>query len=81
MTREGLIDEELVPGRAGEFGGRVSRSESGWAFVIDLPDVERLQIGIEHRSATGHRTAWPRAMFPWQPEPGRIGLDLTKWGE
>lgn len=81
VTREGLIDDELVPGRAGEFGGRVTRSESGWAFVIDLPDVERLQIGIEHRSATGYRTAWPRAMFPWQPEPGRIGLDLTKWGE
>ncbi len=81
VTRAGLIDDELTPGRTGEFAGHVTRTETGWSFMLDLPQAERVQIGIEHRDSAGARVAWPRAMFPWQSEPGRIGLDLTRWEE
>jgi len=29
--------------------------------------------------ARGVRTAWPRALTPWQEEPSRAVLDTTTW--
>lgn len=38
-----------------------------------------LRLGIQRVDAQGRRSAWPRAMMPWQTEPGRASLDTRNW--
>jgi hypothetical protein len=49
--------------------------------AIEADGHMRFGIMRERRLADGsiERTAWPRAMTPWQSEPGRICVDLTSW--
>lgn len=64
-------------------GAQVLASSDRWLVRIPIPTraIERpsiLRLGVEHdRGAV--RSAWPRAMFPWQAEPGRTSIDLSKW--
>ncbi|MGD9690711.1 MAG: hypothetical protein AB7K52_13590 [Phycisphaerales bacterium] len=38
-----------------------------------------LRLSVERVDALGQRSAWPRAMLPWQIEPGRASVDLSGW--
>ncbi len=65
-------------------GVTVRRTDTGWACWIPIPAgaVEAdgtLRIALERTDPRGVRTAWPRAMLPWQREPGRAWADLGAW--
>lgn len=38
-----------------------------------------LHLGLERVDGRGGRWAWPRAMLPWQIEPGRSVIDTSAW--
>jgi hypothetical protein len=62
----------------------VTRGRDRWSFRLDLPAnvIERgdvLRIGLCREDALGRRSAWPRAMAPWQNAPARALLDLSAW--
>lgn len=74
-----------------ELGSEVAR-----ATVVDLPDrwiarvplppgsIEAdglLRLGLARNDARGVRSAWPRAMAPWQVEPARACVDVSAWSE
>lgn len=64
-------------------GARVVPGEGRWAVRLPIPNsaIERpgrLRLAIEH-VRSNIRSTWPRAQFPWQTEPGRASVDLTKW--
>lgn len=76
------------PGTAELAGGPtsavVTRRPDAWTFRIPLPPgaVEKdgvLRLGLVRTDARGQRSAWPRAMLPWQDEPGRAALDTSAW--
>lgn len=58
----------------------------GWSVRLVVPERaiesrgELLRLGIERHDALGRRSAWPRAMLPWQGACGRAGVDLSAWG-
>lgn len=65
---------------------RVLRSSAGdrWSFRITLPPrcVEpdgTLRLAITRIDPAGRRSTWPRAMLPWQEEPGRVRIDTKAW--
>lgn len=54
------------------------------ALHIPLPpgaieDDGLIRIGLVRMDARGVRSAWPRALTPWQDEPSRAVLDTTTW--
>jgi hypothetical protein len=60
---------------------RVSADDRGWSAWVPLPEwaIEPgalVRLGWERRTPEVGRGAWPRAMLPWQPEPGRALLKL-----
>jgi hypothetical protein len=72
----------------GEPTGRVEvvQNEGRWMAWIPLPSsaIEpdgTLRLGIERTDDRGRRWAWPRAMLPWQVEPGRAALNTGAWGQ
>lgn len=46
---------------------------------VDKVDTPIMLIGAMYMDEYGRRLAWPRPMLPWQSEPGRIAMDLSKW--
>lgn len=55
-----------------------------WRVSVPVPASaiergERLRIALVRVDERGVRSAWPRAMMPWQREPGRALLDLGGW--
>ena len=58
----------------------------GWSARLVVPERviesrgEMLRIGIERRDALARRSAWPRAMLPWQGSCARAAIDLSQWG-
>lgn len=74
-----------LPGRGEStlVGARVVPGPDRWAIRLPIPNsaIERpgrLRLAIEHVRGNA-RSTWPRAQFPWQTEPGRASVDLTKW--
>lgn len=62
----------------------VHRRGDRWVCHVLIPpealtDAGTLTLAIERRDAMGRRWTWPRPVFPWQPEPGRIRIDLSRW--
>ena len=62
----------------------VATVPGGVALHIPMPPgaIESdglLRLGIIRMDARGVRTAWPRALTPWQEEPSRAVLDTTTW--
>lgn len=62
----------------------VSRIPGGWCATVTLPAAAiegsgTLRLSIEHVAANGMRSTWPRAMLPWQAEPGRLSIDTAAW--
>jgi len=59
--------------------------EDWWSALVPLPEyaVEPpgvVRVGLERVDARGVRTTWPRPSLPWQRVPGRVALDVTRWG-
>jgi hypothetical protein len=83
VSSSGAVSDE----RAGDValkGATVSRVGGKWFARIPIPerciDADgTFRIGIERKDALGRRSAWPRAMLPWQSEPGRIIVDTRAW--
>jgi hypothetical protein len=55
-----------------------------WLAIVPIPDdaVENetiVRLSLTRISPSGVRSSWPRAMLPWQSEPGRLALDLGAW--
>ncbi len=64
---------------------RVLRGPDRWSFHLRIPSecVEPdgvIRLGVTRHDPHGRRSAWPRAMLPWQAEPGRVALDTGAWG-
>lgn len=81
------IDGEVIDELTGQTieGARVVRERDRWTCALPITSnaIEADQtvlIAIE-RVLGGQRSAWPRAMLPWQIEPGRAAVDLSRWGE
>lgn len=78
---------QLETQRAGLSGGptALAISEPGrWAATLQIPSAylegdATLLVGIERFDAAGERTSAPRAMLPWQQEPGRVAIDTRAW--
>jgi hypothetical protein len=74
-----------------ELGSEVARAvvtdlPDRWIARIPLPpasvdDASLLRIGLTREDGRGQRTAWPRALGPWQTEPSRACVDLARWGD
>jgi len=85
-----LLPLAWQPPEAAELAGGVTevtvvKRADRWSFRLPLPPgaVERgglLRLGLTRLDSQGRRSAWPRAMLPWQEEPGRAALDTTTWG-
>lgn len=57
---------------------------AGWFCDLAMPrswvgEDGTLLLGLEWVDASGLRRAWPRPMFPWQVEPGRLLIDTSAW--
>lgn len=58
----------------------------GWYVRLVVPRgvIEQgrlLRLGLSRSHASGARSAWPRAMLPWQTTLGRAGIDLARWDD
>lgn len=63
----------------------VARHAGGWSFRLPLPGYaiepdSTLRLAVTRTDALGRRSAWPRAMLPWQTEPARAMIDTGAWG-
>lgn len=66
---------------------RVNRGEGRWSAAVRVPEAAfervegkaKLRVGVVRMDSRGVRSAWPRAMLPWQTEPGRVVLDVSGW--
>ncbi len=63
---------------------RVGRTADGWAVRLKLPAgvVGReglIVLGMVRVDGRKERSAWPRAMVPWEGEPGRVAIDPKAW--
>lgn len=83
ITPEGAMLDERSPVRSTPLV--LASSAAGWSVTIPIPPTaisssgEPLRIAIERTDAQGRRSAWPRAMLPWQRTPGRAAIDLSSW--
>jgi len=76
-----LLPAELRPDN---FVVPITRASDRWSFRISLPpgSIEAdstLRMGVIRHDARGSRSAWPRALLPWQREPGRAALKTSAW--
>lgn len=88
--REAIVE----PGGAAALGAgapvqpeaEVSVFPGGWSARLVVPELAMeangglIRLGVERRDALDRRSAWPRAMLPWQGACARAGVDLTGWG-
>jgi len=89
-TREPVVEmgvgNVLAPIEAFTPEAEVNSFPRGWSVRLVIPDrvIEargtQLRLGIERRDALARRSAWPRAMLPWQGECARSAIDLSAWG-
>jgi hypothetical protein len=89
VSSDGFVVDEAASGYESREPARtaIARPPDGrWSCKLAIPArcVEAdgtLRVGVERVEAGGRRSAWPRAMLPWQAEPGRWAVDLTVWGD
>ena len=88
-TREAFVETgEGVLSPVAVFAPEVEISifPSGWSARLVVPERviesrgETLRLGLERRDALARRSAWPRAMLPWQGSCARAAVDLSQWG-
>lgn len=85
VTSSGTLVDELVPSRE-QATIAIARTPTGWSFHVPLPRgaIERdglVRLALTRTDGRGRRSAWPRAMLPWQREPSRIAVDTTTWSD
>ncbi len=64
----------------------VARYEGGWSFRLTIPerfieDGRAFRFGMQRLTDRGVRSAWPRAMLPWQRSVPRAAVDFAKWND
>ena len=92
IESNGVVVDELAldkglggaGGSGGVQGARVVREAGRWIAFVPIPSqcIEAdgtLRIGMERIDRQARRSSWPRPMFPWQTEPGRIAIDTKAW--
>lgn len=80
----GLRDSSPAGSLAAPLDAEVARYEGGWSLRVVIPErfIEgrrTLRLGLERRDDRGQRSAWPRAMLPWQQSAPRAAIDLSAW--
>ncbi len=63
---------------------RTIREQTRWIAIVTVPAgcLERdgtLRLGIDRTDSRGVRSAWPRALLPWQLSPAHAVVDLKAW--
>ena len=84
ITRDGTVRDEVRSESGVALVGSIRVTDDRWAFRVTLPvDAAgpdgTLMLGVERITTGGRRWSWPRAMTPWQVEPGRVRVDLRAW--
>lgn len=84
VTRDGSAGNELSIQSQIELAQDVTVSGDRWTFRVRLPRnaVDSngvLMLGMERLGSKAQRWSWPRAMTPWQVEPGRARFSLEGW--
>jgi hypothetical protein len=79
-----IRDESPNPAPPGAIAARVAIEPKRLSCWIPLPAqaIEPsgvLRLGVERLDERGVRSAWPRAMMPWEAEPGRAAIDTRAW--
>lgn len=76
-----ILPEELQP-RPGHT--EVIRAADRWSFRVPIPPWAfegdgTVRLGVTRTDAVGRRSAWPRAMMPWQEAVGKAAVDTQAW--
>lgn len=84
VSRDGSATNELDSAVAPTLITPVVPSADRWAFRLEIPasaiDADgTLMLGLERFGSGARRWSWPRAMTPWQTEPGRLRINLKDW--
>lgn len=84
ITRDGSATNELAVQGQDVLVEHVRVADDRWSFRVRLPrnavDAEGvLTLGMERLGSRARRWSWPRAMTPWQVEPGRVRFALDRW--
>lgn len=84
VTRDGSASNELSIQSQIVLSQTVRVADDRWTFRVRLPRnaVDSngvLMLGMERLSSKAQRWSWPRAMTPWQVEPGRMRFSLKGW--
>lgn len=79
-----VVVESLRLGLASAPEAIVVSEPARWAVKVRIPSscIETdgvLLLGAERYDSSGERSAAPRAMLPWQQEPGRVAIDTRAW--
>lgn len=82
---KGFLVDEAAAGGARARAIPVRRDAGRWVARVPIPksaiiEGRWLLLGLDRADSAGERSTWPRAVFPWQPAPGRIAVDLSAWG-
>lgn len=80
-----MSNGEASAGSKDVAGVLVTRREDRWLCTVPIPEdaIENdgaVRLSIERWDARGVRASWPRPMFPWQTEPGRVAVSTAAWG-
>jgi hypothetical protein len=91
ITRAGVATDLLARSREAreELGiapatPTIERLDDRWTLRVHLPPgaIEGdalLRLGLTRIDPRGVRSSWPRALTPWQDEPGRGVIDTSQW--
>ena len=80
----GLRDSGVGASLDQPLDAEIARYEGGWSLRLTIPerfieDGRAFRFGLQRRTDLGVRSAWPRAMLPWQLSAPRAAVDLSRW--
>lgn len=82
LSSDGVVIDERATEPSPPGWATVVREPDRWIARVRLPAAaldDTIRLGIERIDARARRSAWPRPMLPWQPEPGRALVNLRAW--
>lgn len=82
----GLRDAGIAGSLAQPLDAEVARYDGGWSLRLTIPDRfledgRAFRFGLQRLDDRGVRSAWPRAMLPWQQSAPRAAVDLARWND
>lgn len=82
----GLRDSGIGATLAQPLETEIARYDGGWSLRLTIPDrfVEggrAFRFGLQRLTDRGARSAWPRAMLPWQNSAPRAAVELARWND